>query len=262
MKKIAVLTCFWLLMLNGTIALAEPVIAAATDLKFALEKISQKFTEQTGQKVKLNFGSSGKLFQQISTQETLFELFMSSDEKYIVDLVDKGLTLDKGALYGIGRLVLFAPTDSKLKVDDELTGLASALQNNRLKKFAISNPDYAPYGRAAKQVLLAKGLWEKIQPKLVVADTTMQTAQLASTGTAQGGIFAYSLVFDPQIKGKGKFVLLPECLHSPIRHKMVLLKNASPTAQAFYDYLQSAPARIIFSEYNFSFMLFRRVDGD
>jgi molybdate transport system substrate-binding protein len=96
----------------------------------------------------------------------------------------------------------------------------------------------------------------------VVADTTMQTAQLASTGTAQGGIFAYSLVFDPQIKGKGKFVLLPEYLHSPIRHRMVLLKNASSTAKDFYDYLQSAPARVIFSEYSFSFVLFRRVDED
>jgi molybdate transport system substrate-binding protein len=169
MKKVSLVSCFWLLMFNCGMVLAEsvPVIAAATDLKFVLEKISQKFTEETGQEVKLKFGSSGKLFEQIKVQESSVELFMSSDEKYILELAEKGLTIDKGSLYGIGRLVLFVPTGSKLKLDDELRGLANSLQSNRLKRFVISNPDYAPYGRAAKQVLLAKGLWEKIQPKLV-----------------------------------------------------------------------------------------------
>jgi molybdate transport system substrate-binding protein len=262
MKKVSLVSCFWLLMFNCGMVLAEsvPVIAAATDLKFVLEKISQNFTEQTGKKVKFVFGSSGKFFQQINAQEGAFELFMSSDEKYVLDLAEKGLTLDKGTLYGMGRLVLFAPTGSKLKVDDELTGLAGALQNGRLKRFAISDPDHAPYGRAAKQALLAKGLWEKIKPKLLLGETTMQTAQLVSAGAAQGAIFAYSLVFDPKIRGKGKFALLPDSLHDPIRHRMALLKNASPTAQAFYDYLQSSPARMVFSEYNFSFVLFRQVE--
>jgi molybdate transport system substrate-binding protein len=264
MKKITTYVYFALLLLYGAIAVADsvPVIAAATDLKFALEKISQQFTKDTGQEVMLSFDSSGKVFQQINAQKSAAELFMSSDEKYVLELAEKGLTVDNGVLYGIGRLVLFTPTDSKLKVDNELRGVASDLKTKRLKRFAISNPKYSSYGRAAQEVLMAKGLWEKIQPKLVVADTTMQTAELVSTGTIQAGIFAYSLVFDPQIKGKGKFVLLPEYLHAPIRHRMVLLKDASSTAKDFYDYLQSVPARVIFSEYNFSFMLFRRVDGD
>ncbi len=260
MKKIILQVCLFLLIWHTVISVAQamPVIAAATDLKFALAKISQKFTEQTGQQVQINFGSSGKFYQQIKEQDSAIELFMASDEKYVLDLAEKGLTVDAGILYGMGRLVLFSPTGSVLKVDSQLAGLATSLQKNQLKCFAISNPDHAPYGRAAKQALIATGLWEKMQPTLLLAETTAQTAQVAASGTTQGAIFAYSLIFDPQIKNKGKFVLLPESLHAPIRHRMVLLKNASPTARAFYEYLQSATARVIFSEYNFSFVLFRQ----
>jgi molybdate transport system substrate-binding protein len=233
-------------------AMAEetPVIAAASDLKFALEDIAGQFTRETGRTVKLSFGSSGNFFRQIS-QNAPFELFMSADEQYVFDLAKQGLTVDQGSLYAIGRLVLFAPNGSPLIPDVELKGLSDVLQNGRIKRFAIANPEHAPYGRAAKEVLIAAGLWDALQGKLVLGETVAQAAQFAVSGSAQGGLIAYSLALSPKIKAQGSFVLLPEKLHKPLLQRMVLLKQAGETAQAFYAYLLKPEARTVFEQYGF-----------
>ncbi len=235
-----------------TSAMADevPVIAAASDLKFALEEITQQFSKDTGRSLKLSFGSSGNFFRQLS-QGAPFELFMSADEQYVFDLAKQGLTVDQGALYAIGRLVVFAPKDSPLIPDAELKGLSDALHTAQIKRFAIANPEHAPYGRAAKQALIAAGLWDVMQPHLVLGETVAQAAQFAVSGAAQGGIFAYSLALSPKIKEQGSFVLLPETLHQPLRQRMVLLKHAGETAKAFYAYLLKPEARTIFEQYGF-----------
>ena len=135
-----------------------PVVAAASDLKFALEEVAKAFTKDTGTRVELVFGSSGTLTRQL-TDGAPFELFMSADEAFVFKLADAGLTRDRGALYAVGRLVLFAPHGSLLKVDEELNGLRTLVASGGLKRFAIANPAHAPYGRAAEAVLRAKGLW-------------------------------------------------------------------------------------------------------
>jgi molybdate transport system substrate-binding protein len=236
-----------LLGFSNTPAMATevPVIAAASDLKFALEDITQQFTRDTGLSLKLSFGSSGNFFRQIS-QGGPFELFMSADEQYVFELAKQGLTVDQGNLYAIGRLVLFAPKDSPLIPDTEMKGLRDTLQKGQLKRFAIANPEHAPYGRAAKAVLITTGLWDVMQPHLVLGENIAQAAQFAVSGSAQGGIIAYSLALSPKIKEQGSFVLLPEKLHQPLRQRMVLLKQAGETARAFYNYLQQAKARTLF----------------
>jgi molybdate transport system substrate-binding protein len=235
---------------NPAMAIEVPVIAAASDLKFALEDIARQFTKESGRTVKLSFGSSGNFFRQIS-QNAPFELFMSADEQYVFDLAKQGLTVDQGSLYAIGRLVLFAPKDTPLVPDAELKGLSDMLQKGRIKRFAIANPEHAPYGRAAKEVLIAAGLWDALQDKLVLGETVAQAAQFAVSGSAQGGIIAYSLALSPKIKAQGNFVLLPEKLHKPLRQRMVLLKQAGETAKALYDYLLKPEARAVFEHYGF-----------
>lgn len=228
----------------------EPVIAAASDLKFALEDIAQQFTKETGHKVKLSFGSSGNFFRQIS-QKAPFELFMSADEQYVFDLAAQGLTDGQGSLYAIGRLVLFAPKGSPLVPDAEFKGLSNALQKGEIKRFAIANPEHAPYGRAAKEALIAVGLWDALQGELVLGETVAQAAQFAVSGSTQGGVIAYSLALSPKIKTQGSFILLPEKLHKPLRQRMVLLKQSGETAKAFYAYLLKPEARILFEQYGF-----------
>ncbi|MFN7086156.1 MAG: molybdate ABC transporter substrate-binding protein [Burkholderiales bacterium] len=227
-----------------------PAIAAASDLKFALEDIAVKFRAASGQEVKLAFGSSGNFLRQIE-QGAPFQMFMSADEDFVFRLADSGRTEDRGVLYATGRIVLFAPHGSALKVDAQLAGLKEALVAGRIRRFAIANPEHAPYGRAAQQALKKLGLWEPLQQKLVYGENVSQAAQFAAGGSAEGGIFAYSLALAPGVAKMGNHALLPEEWHQPLRQRMVLVKGAGAVARAFYHYVQQAPAREVFRRYGF-----------
>ena len=249
----ALLTVIWLLLsiLPG-FALAENVnIAAASDLKFALEEIAQSFQKNSGQKLTLSFGSSGTFATQIRNGAP-FELFLSADESYVLQLHKDGFTVDEGALYAIGRIVIIAPTGSDLGVDSELKGLAAAVKADKLKRFAIANPEHAPYGLAAKAALRHAGLWDAMQAHLVLGENVSQAAQFATSGSADGGIVALSLVKSPQLAGHIRYALIPADWHSPLKQRMVQLRNAGPVAQAFYAYLQQPAARAVFKRYGFN----------
>jgi molybdate transport system substrate-binding protein len=228
----------------------QPVIAAASDLKFAMEEIAQAFTAKTGKSVRLAFGSSGNFRRQIA-EGAPFEMFMSADEGFVFALGKEGYTLDEGALYAIGRIVIIVPTGSVLKADSELKDLAAGLQDGRVKKFAIANPEHAPYGRAAQQALTKAGLWDKLQDKLVLGENISQATQFATSGSAQGGIIALSLALSPAVSKLGSYALLPAESHEPLRQRMVLLKKAGETAKEFYAFVQQPEARAIFRRYGF-----------
>ena len=227
-----------------------PNVAAASDLKFALEEIAAAFTRDTGKAVTLTFGSSGNFLRQIQ-QGAPFQMFLSADEGFVRQLAEAGKTVDDGTLYAVGRIVLFAPKGSPLKVDPELKDFRAALADGRIQRFAIANPEHAPYGRAAEQALRSQGLWEAVEPRLVLGENVSQAAQFATSGSAQGGIFAYSLALSQQVSDLGSYVLLPADWHQPLRQRMVLLKGADDTAQAFYGYVQQPAARTIFRKYGF-----------
>jgi molybdate transport system substrate-binding protein len=235
----------------ASIAQQPPTIAAASDLQFALEAVAAAFTRQTGERVELVFGSSGNLTRQIITGAP-FELFLSADEAFVDGLADKGLTRDRGALYAVGRIVLFAPRGSPLIVDERFEGLRSLVAKKGSVRFAIANPEHAPYGRAAEAALRASGLWQPLQPGLVLGENVAQAAQFARTGNAVGGIIAYSLALAPPLRDRGTYALVPETLHQPLRQRMVLLKRAGPTAERFYRHLQETEARERLRQYGFS----------
>jgi molybdate transport system substrate-binding protein len=227
-----------------------PAIAAASDLKFALEDIAARFRADAKREVRLSFGSSGNYFRQIG-QGAPFQLFLSADEDFVFKLHAAGRTADRGVLYATGRIVLFAPQGSPLAVDVRMAGLKAALDGNIIRRFAIANPEHAPYGRAAEQALRKLGLWDALQGRLVLGENVSQAAQFATGGSAQGGIFAYSLALVPGVAQQGRYVLLPEDLHAPLRQRMVLVKGAGETARAFYAYVQQPAARKILAQYGF-----------
>ena len=166
-----------------------PTIAAAANLNFALSDIAKAFERAHGTRVELVFGASGTLTRQIHDGAP-FELFLAADEEFPRQLAAAGLTRDAGAVYAIGRLALFAPRGSSLTVDERLDGLARLLKDGAVTRFAIANPDVAPYGKAAEAVLRKRGLWEALRPHLVFGDTVAQAAQFATTGNAIGGLIA------------------------------------------------------------------------
>jgi len=226
-------------------------VAAASDLKFAIEEIAAQFEKSSGHKLRLVFGSSGNFKTQI-LQGAPFHVFMSADEAFVFQLADAGKTEDRGRAYALGRLAILAPHGSLLKADGDLKDLAAALKDGRLKKFAIANPDHAPYGARAKEALQHAGIWSAIETKLVLGENISQAAQFAVSGSAQGGIVAYSLVLSPTISSLGAYQLIPASWHQPLKQRMVLLKGAPPAAQAFYAYLATPAAQTVMARYGFS----------
>lgn len=254
--KLPVRMCCWALCLvlvlsAATLARADaPVIAGAADLKFALEEIAAAFRKDTMEKVNLVFGSTGNFYRQIG-QGAPYGMFLSADEGFVFQLADAGKTVDRGDLYAVGRIVVLVPHGSPLKADGKLNDLAAALADGRLGKFAIANPEHAPYGKRAEEALRHAGLWEKIQNKLVLGENVSQAAQFATSGGAQGGIVAYSLALAPAVARLGSHALIPDSWHEPLRQRMVLLRGADGTTRAFYRYMQQPAARAIMKRYGF-----------
>ncbi len=240
-----------ILLAAPVLAETAPIVAAASDLQFALPEIHEAFTRSEGRRVRLVFGSSGNFYRQI-LQNAPYALYLSADESYVLRLAEQGRAPDVGALYAIGRIVLFAPEGSPLEVDAALDGLERALRRGEIRRFAIASPEHAPYGRRAEEALRHRGLWEELRPRLVLGENVAQAAQFATSGSAQGGIFAYSLALAPTMRGRGRHVLIPAAWHGPLRQRMVLLRPEDETARLFFAYLQSPAAGAVLRRYGFA----------
>lgn len=229
-----------------------PTVAAAASLKFALQDLAERFRVDTGLTVRLAFGSSGNIFRQIR-QGAPFELFFSADETYVFDLHRAGLTADAGAVYAVGRLALFAPQGSPfdLTAGTATERLTAALAAGQVRRFAIANPEHAPYGRAAEQALQSLGLWQTVRPLLVLGENVAQAAQFAASGSTQGGLIAYSLALQPALRKRGSVALLAEQLHRPLRQRLVLLADAGPAARRFSRYALRPQAASLWRRHGF-----------
>ncbi len=228
-----------------------PLVAAAADLRFALDEIAADFRRATGQEVRIVYGSSGNFRRQIA-EGAPFELFLSADEAYIIALAREGFLLDDGVPYAIGRIALVVPEGSPLKLDGELVDLAAAVGAGRVRRFAIANPEHAPYGRAAREALQKARAWDGLQDRLVLGENVAQATQFAISGGAQGGIVALSLARSPEVAGKARYAVIPESMHAPLVQRMALTKRAQSTARAFYAYLRGPQARAVFERHGFA----------
>ena len=247
------LLALWLLigMPSAVAAQRPPTIAAAANLNFALTEVSKQFEQAHGSRVEMVFGASGTLTRQIQDGAP-FEMFLAADEEFPNRLTAAGLTRDAGVVYAVGRLVIFAPKGSPLTVDQRLDGLDRLVKAGTVNRFAIANPEVAPYGRAAEAVLRKRGLWEALRPNLVLGDSITQAAQFATTGNAVGGLIAYSLVLSPGLAERGTYAVIPDADYPPLRQRMVLLKPAGAVAAQFYAYLQGDAARAILRKHGFA----------
>jgi len=236
--------------LRGAAQDHAPVIAAASDLQFAVTELAEAFAAETGQAVRLAFGSTGNFARQIRAGAP-FELFMAADEAFVADLHADGFTRDAGDLYALGRLVIIVPEGSTLTPDADLDALERMLTAGGITRFAIANPEHAPYGMRAREALITRGLWEDLQPVMVLGENVSQAAQFALSGNAAGGIIAYSLALAPEVGARGSHALIPGGWHAPLRQRMVLLNGAGPVAEAFYAYMQTPEARAIMARHGF-----------
>lgn len=225
-------------------------VAAASDLRFALEEIARVFERQQGVPVRLTFGSSGQLAAQIE-QGAPFDVFFSANEGFVRSLAGRG-HVDRAAirLYAIGRIVLWVRNDSPLDISRGL----SVLRDERIRFVSIANPEHAPYGQAAVQAMQAGGLLAQVRPRLVLGENVSQALQFVQTGNAEIGIVALSLAVAPTIRPQGRYQPVPAYLHRPIRQAVGVTTRATwpDLARQFVAAVHKPAGRAVMRKYGFT----------
>jgi len=222
-------------------------IAAASDLKFALDEIIALFRQaHPADQVETIYGSSGKFQTQIR-QGAPFDLYFSADIAYPRALKAEGFAASEVQPYALGRIVLW----SQVREASKMT--LSDLADPALGKIAIANPKHAPYGKRAEEALRAANLWEKVEARLVYGENIAQTAQFVQTGNAQVGIIALSLALSPELARLGGYALIPANMHQPLEQGFIITRRAAtnPLAQTFAHFMTGRESRATLSRYGF-----------
>ncbi len=229
----------------------EITVAAAADLSAALQEVAGNFEHKTGVKVKLSFGASGALTQQIQNGAP-FDLFFSADMDYPRQLVSAG-EADGATLYqyAVGKLVLWVPADSPLDVEHK--GM-DVLLDPAVKKIAMANPQHAPYGRAAVATLKHYGLYERISDRLVLGENVSQAAQFAESGNAQVGFVALAHAAAPAMKGKGKYWEVPADAYPALAQGVVVVSRSQHKKEAaeFEGYMKTKEGADVLRKFGFT----------
>lgn len=247
MKPAKYLLSICTLLLSLSAHAEKVTVAAASDLKFAMDEIVTTFKKTSpADDVEVIYGSSGKFQTQIQ-QGAPYDLYFSADISFPRELAKAGFATSEVKPYALGRIVLWSAD-----LDARKMTLAS-LTDPKIAHIAIANPKHAPYGKRAVEALQAAGLWAKVEPKLVYGENIAHTAQLVQTGNAQVGIIALALAVNPELASQGGYWLVPNKLHQPLEQGYIITKRAEGNALAkrFADYMGSKPARTVMTKYGF-----------
>ena len=227
----------------------EITVAAAADLTFAFKDVGARFQRETGNSIKLSYGSSGNFLSQIENGAP-YDMFFSADVAYPKRLEAAGLA-EPGTLYeyATGKLVIWVPAKSKLDISQGL----KVLLDPSISKIAIANPKHAPYGAAAVAAMRHQGIYDRIESKLVMGENISQTAQFVQSGNADAGLLALSLALAPAMKDTGRYLEVPLADYPPIIQAAVILKSArnKEIAKRFLKFLKEAGTVALMRRYGF-----------
>jgi len=229
---------------------ATLTVSAAANLSAAFTEIGKLYEAQTGDTVLFNFGASGSLAQQIE-QGAPVDLFAAANVGFVDELEQKGLVLPGTVqTYARGQIVLWTRSDSPVKLDR-----IEDLSQPEVGKVAIANPDRAPYGLAAREALKAAGVWEAVQPKIVIAETIQQAHQYAETGNVDAAIGALSLSVPAAAGGSpGRYAVVPQELYTPLDQALAVIKGTKneTAARAFAAFIAGPQGRGVLQKYGFT----------
>jgi molybdate transport system substrate-binding protein len=227
----------------------EIKVAAASDLTFAFKDVVAGFERQTGNRVRLTYGSSGNFFSQIQNGAP-FDLFFSADVSFPRKLETAGLT-EPGSIYEYakGEIVIWVPNASKLDLSKGLT----VLLDPSIRKIAIANPIHAPYGAAAVAAMKYAGIYDQVKGKIVQGENISQAAQFVHSGNAEVGIVALSLALAPAMKSDGRYVVVPPKDYPPLIQAAVILKSSreKEVANQFLQFLKQPDTVALMRGYGF-----------
>lgn len=223
-------------------------IAVAADAQFVAQDLKKSFEKRNPAHVEIMVSSSGKLTDQIE-HGAPYDVFMSADMKYPDALYKAGNTVGKPRIYAFGQLVLW--TTKKINIHDNL----QFLRQRFVKNIAVANPAVAPYGVAATQAMMKSNIFNSVKNKIVYGESIAQVNQYVLSGVADAAFTAKSVVMNPALEHKGKWIEVPDNLYQPIAQGVVVLKHARTNnfkaAAAFYSFLFSAQGRAIFKSFGY-----------
>lgn len=224
-------------------------VAAASDLQAVFPELQSRFERDSGIKVTVSFGASGNFFAQIQNGAP-YDLFFSADVDYPRRLGDSGhAEEDSLYLYATGSLVLWTRKDSGIDIQ---RGLA-VLNDARVRRIAIANPEYAPYGRAAVAALRSAELYDALENKIVMGENLAQTAQLADSGNADVAILGSAIAISPTLRASGTYAEIPAATYAPIEQAAIVVSASrnKDAARRFLAYIKGPDARALFEKYGF-----------
>jgi len=233
-----------LVMTSGACIADEIRVAAASNFRNTLSVLADRYGQVSGHKVLLIFGSTGKHYAQV-IHGAPFDAFLAADSERPARLEKSGMTVPGSRFtYARGQLVLFRPGSYESRLDETF------LEAGQFRHLAMANPELAPYGRAAREVLESLGLRETLERRLVRGENISQTFQFVMSGNAEAGFVARSQ-FNPGTKlSRNNHWLVPPDLHRPIDQQAVLLKD-TPAARDFMLYLQSDEAITVILDHGY-----------
>jgi molybdate transport system substrate-binding protein len=224
------------------------LVAVAANFADAAADLAARFATETGHEVTITTGSTGKLYAQIVAGAP-FDVLLAADAETPARLEAEGMAMAGTRFtYAVGQLALWSADATRIGPDG-----AQALEDEGLRFVAIANPALAPYGKAARAVMMALGQWDRLQPKLVLGQNIGQTHALVATGAAEVGFVALSAITAPGKPASGSFWPVPAALHDPIRQDAVLLMAGRDNAAAaeFLRFVQSEAAAGVIAAYGY-----------
>jgi molybdate transport system substrate-binding protein len=219
-------------------------IATASNFKNTMTVLARKFEQQSEHRVVPVYGSTGKHFAQIINGAP-FDAFFAADSRRPERLEKDGLIVPGSRFtYAVGRLVLWSPQTGYV---DEL---GQVLEQGKFRHLAIANPDLAPYGVAAREVLQSLGLWQALSPRLVRGENIGQTFLFVHSGGAELGFVAWSQLATAAQPVEGSYWRVPETLYHPVEQQAVALKD-SLALRAFMSFVRKPEATGIIRDHGY-----------
>ncbi len=224
------------------------VIFAAASLTNAVTEIAKTYQNETRTEIKTSFASSSTLAKQIENGAPA-DIFISADTKWMNYLKEKN-ALNDASISNLlsNHLVLIVPKGKKFKVEmNKSFDFFSAFNG----KLCTGEMESVPVGIYAKQALNALGWLEAAKLRIVGTQDVRAALTLVERGECAAGIVYET---DAKISNKVETIaFFPDNTHEQILYPLSLTKTASVKAAAFYNYLKSDKAKLIFTQYGFNF---------
>ena len=230
-----------------------PVLAVASNLIAPMKEIATAFKVETGKSVKLSFGSSGSLSQQI-LHGAPYELFISASEDHVDFLQSHGASIQSYSKYIYGEIGFYVPNDSSFYNTKSLKSIINILAFNFYGKIVIANPNHAPYGVASMQALQNAGIFSIEKNRIIHAENVSQIVPYTLSGNVDMAIIPYSFITESDLLEGGKYFSIPEIWYDKIIQCLVTFDDASKTSLHFKDFLMSLSARNIMKKFGYNFV--------